>query len=317
VRPPVSAVLPCLDDRELLAANLPVLLDQLDAERGDEAIVVDDVGDGALADWVEREHPRARAVARDANGGFAAALTTGVESARNELVLSLNPDVRVRAGFLAPLVAHMADESVFAAAPLVLLDGEAPAAESLSHLVLEDGMPVVRRARDPREGAGSAAQRVAFALGGACLLRRRELLELGFDPVFEPFYWEDVDLCWRAWRAGRRVLVEPASVVEHHHRGTIGRRVPERLVRAAIEKNRLLFAWKHLDSAADIERHLAALGARLVEHAAAEEREELVRIVLALEQLEQVAAARAALPAPRLRFDEIQRALEEPDTGGP
>ena len=60
---------------------------------------------------------------------------------------------------------------------------------------------------------------VAFAVGGTCLFRRVEFLAGGgFDPLYEPFYWEDIDLCWQAWSAGRRVLYQPASVVEHHHR---------------------------------------------------------------------------------------------------
>ena len=75
-------------------------------------------------------------------------------------------------------------------------------------------------------------------------------------------------------------------MVEHHHRGTIGPRVPPALVRAAIEKNRLLFAWKHFDRAEDRRAHLEALTARLVEHAVCEEREELGWLLLALEQLE-------------------------------
>ena len=65
--------------------------------------------------------------------------------------------------------------------------------------------------------------------------------------LFAPFYWEDVDLCLCAWRRGRRVEEVPSSVVEHHHRGTIGSAVPEDLVLAAIEKNRHLLLWKHLD----------------------------------------------------------------------
>ncbi|MCH8031270.1 MAG: hypothetical protein IIB09_05575, partial [Bacteroidetes bacterium] len=64
-----------------------------------------------------------------------------------------------------------------------------------------------------------AERPVPFCVGGAFLVRREEFLEgEGFDPLFEPFYWEDVDLCLAAWRRGRRVLEVPLSVVEHHHR---------------------------------------------------------------------------------------------------
>ena len=54
-------------------------------------------------------------------------------------------------------------------------------------------------------------------------------------------------------------------------------------MRAAIEKNRLLFAWKHLRGT-EREANLRTLAARLVEHSLAEDREELEWLALALEQ---------------------------------
>src|SRR5262249_22491213 len=48
----VSVVIPALDDRELLARNLPPLLDELTRRAaGDELIVVDDTGEDRLAAW--------------------------------------------------------------------------------------------------------------------------------------------------------------------------------------------------------------------------------------------------------------------------
>ena len=57
----------------------------------------------------------------------------------------------------------------------------------------------------------------------------------------------------------------------------------KRARRAAIEKNRLLFAWKHFQED-DLVEHLQSLRTRLVEQALSEEREELVWFLLAAEQ---------------------------------
>ncbi|MCB9913643.1 MAG: glycosyltransferase [Planctomycetes bacterium] len=289
----VSVVIPTLADRELLDACLAALADELRAE--DEVVVVDDSGAGALVEWLRERHPAVRCVATSENLGFARALLAGVEAARGALVLALNPDVRLQPGALAALVAALADD-VHAVAPYVLLHGEEAVGESLPELALEDGFPVVRhRALDVVPGAPHAefpgGVPVAFALGGCMLVRRADFLAAPFDPRYEPFYWEDVDWAQSALRAGRRVLVEPRAVAHHHHRGTIAPRIPERLVRAAIEKNRLLFAWKHLE-ADDRRAHLAALTARLVEHTVCEDREELVWLLLALEQELAAPAAR-------------------------
>jgi len=155
--------------------------------------------------------------------------------------------------------------------------------------VFEDGFHrIVRSPLDVTPGEVSSAYPdgvpAGFALGGACLMRRDEFLAAPYDPRFEPFYWEDVDLAERARAAGRRVLVDPRSVVEHWNRGTIGERVPESLVRAAIEKNRLLFTWKHERDPERLREHLETLAGRVLEHATCEQREELIWLLLALEQ---------------------------------
>jgi hypothetical protein len=56
--------------------------------------------------------------------------------------------------------------------------------------------------------------------------------------------------------------VRTASVVEHAHRGTIGQVAREELVLAAIEKNRALFEWKHLDTPELVREHLTRCCAR-------------------------------------------------------
>lgn len=308
----VSVLVPSYDDRDLLAAHLPVVLEELERRaQGDELIVIDD-GAGGLADWIADHAPGARLVERAENGGFAAAVASGVAAARCELVFLMNPDVLPRAGFLGPLVAALDDPQVAAAAPYVLLGGERASEESLSRLAWKRGFPSLELADHAFEpGAAAPALPAAFALGGASLWRRADLAGDGaLDPLFAPFYFEDVDRSWRAWRAGRRIVVCPSSVVEHHHRGTIGRAVPKPLVRAAIEKNRLLFAWKHVDDAARLQEHLDGLRARLFAAAAREDRESIVWLCLALEELDAALAARSALPPARAGFDALRRASD-------
>jgi GT2 family glycosyltransferase len=301
---PVSIVIPTLADRELLRRCLEALAVELGArDCGDEVLVVEDSGLGELEEWLSVEFPLVRFLSHEANQGFAAALSTGVTAARHEELLALNPDVRVRPGLLDPLLETLALPGVRAVSPLVLQgDGEL-GEESLPRLEFERGLPLVVRAEldvTPGEPCVEHPEGVpvAYCLGGAFLFRREEFLASPFDARYEPFYWEDVDWCQDAVRQGDRVLVDPRAVVEHHSRGTIGCRVPEHLRRAAIEKNRLLFAWKHLEADVDRRELLEELGARLVEHSLCEEREELLWLLLMLEQ-EQEARAEALRVPPR------------------
>lgn len=63
------------------------------------------------------------------------------------------------------------------------------------------------------------------AVGTAGMLVRRDVWEDlgGFDPAL-PLYRDDLDLCWRAWRAGHEVRVVPTAVVHHREASYHGRR---------------------------------------------------------------------------------------------
>jgi GT2 family glycosyltransferase len=125
---PVSVVVPALGDTALLADALGALVPEL-ARRAadDEVIVVDDTGENRLAPALAERFPSVRWIANPRNVGFARALDAGVRAARHGFVFALNSDVRVREGFLEPLLELVrASPDVFAAVPRVLLRGEAP-----------------------------------------------------------------------------------------------------------------------------------------------------------------------------------------------
>jgi len=63
------------------------------------------------------------------------------------------------------------------------------------------------------------------AVGSAGMLVRRDVWDAlgGFDPQL-PLYRDDLDLCWRAWRAGHEVRVVPDAVVHHREASYHGRR---------------------------------------------------------------------------------------------
>lgn len=314
----VSVVIPSLDDRELLERHVPALLAEFERRSaGDECVLVDDTGERVLGAWCMQRFPAVRTVERTENGGFGRALHSGVQAARHELVFCMNPDVLVHAGFLSPLVECMRSASVHSATPRVLLNGAPDRVESLTEIHWDAGVGTLRQRGMDGEAQRFAAARepVAYAIGGTCMLRRSEFLEAGgLDPLYEPFYFEDLDFGWAAWRAGRKVVYEPSSVVEHHHRGSIGKRIPKEKVRAIIERNRLLFQWKFLDDPRLVQQHVEALYRQAIDAWLRGQRDELVWLLLALEQQEHAHAARQALPPALLGFEDV-RSRARPGSG--
>ena len=309
----VTVVVPALGPSAHLERALAALDAALAPRReSDEVVVVDDSGAGDLASWVAERLPEARVVARETNGGFARAAHDGVRAARRDVLFLMNSDLEPAPGFLEPLLEALADERVFAAVPRVVRRGAGPArVESLVRLVEREGRLAVEQPfveRDAPARLLAAPCEVPFALGGACLVRRADLLALhGFDALFEPFYLEDVDLGWRARRAGRVCLFVPASLCEHANQATIAEAAPRDLIEAAIERNRLLFEWVHLDGEA-LERHVAALERALERAWLEEDRAALEPLALALERLDDVRLARLAAP-PAGAFAELARGL--------
>lgn len=57
-----------------------------------------------------------------------------------------------------------------------------------------------------------------FWLRGVCLLVRRSAFEAvgGWDSTYDPGYGEDIELCYRLWRAGWRVAICETATVVHY-----------------------------------------------------------------------------------------------------
>jgi hypothetical protein len=83
-----------------------------------------------------------------------------------------------------------------------------------------------------------------FAGCGASLLLRRAMLEQvgAFDDDFF-MYYEDTDLCWRAWLGGWKVVYAPQALVPHIHCGTTKEWSPFFVF--LTERNRLAMVFKN------------------------------------------------------------------------
>jgi len=294
---PVSIVIPTLGDVPLLERALTALREEVRARNvEDQILVVDDSGYGALRGALDLAWPEVRVLTRKQSGGFAAAAFEGAQAADYRLLFLMQPDVVVRPGALTALVEALQDERVHAVTPRVLVDGREDRAAAL-RVTVEDGRLALLEDADAEAARESGEpQPVAYGASAALLLRREEFVARGgFDQLFAPLWFEDVDLGLSAWRQGQEVLLVPSAVVEHHVGGTLRPRVPEALVRAARERNRLLVHWKHLSTRREAHDHMVALWRDALDAGLCGRREELVHMALALGELEAVHASRAEL----------------------
>ena len=89
---------------------------------------------------------------------------------------------------------------------------------------------------------------------------RRKFLEIGgFDPLYAPFYVEDADISYQAWKRGWKTLLVPASHVVHRHRSTSKKKFGERFVENTIRRNTYLFIWKNVTDVSLLFEHVTNL----------------------------------------------------------
>ncbi len=106
------------------------------------------------------------------------------------------------------------------------------------------------------------------------------------EKLLSPFYWEDIDLCYRAQKRGWKILWEPKSVVIHEHESTTGK-FPKKYRQRIQDRNQLLFVWKNLGSSALFKKHIVFMLNRAFRHPGY-----FIVIIMALTKLRTVALAR-------------------------
>ncbi|MCI0423072.1 MAG: glycosyltransferase family 2 protein [Acidobacteria bacterium] len=255
------------DGRHLLQECLPSVLAAVRHDgRNHEVIVVDN---GSRDDSLEflREHfPEVRIVSLDRNYHFAHGNNFGVSSARNDVVILLNNDMFVDRGFLRPLLDGFTDERVFAVASQIFFQDRERRREETG----KTGGEWKRGTLELFHGevtAGDLQRKtvpVLWAGGGSCAVDKHKFQALGgFDRLYYPFYLEDTDLSWEAWRRGWTVWLAPASVVIHKHRGTSAAKHSREFVQNTIRRNQILFVWKNVEKISWLFFHAWGLPGRL------------------------------------------------------
>ncbi len=250
-----TVVIPNWNGKDLLAKYIPSIRTALAGNPANEILVVDNGSTDGSADFLRTTFPDVTVLALPQNLGFGGGSNAGFRAARNDIVVLLNSDMRVAADFLAPLLEGFSDPEVFAVSCQIFFTDAAKVREEtgLTQGWWQDGSLRVRHRVD---GAIDDLYPCFYGGGGSCAFDRAKFLELGgFDRLLEPFYLEDTDLGFMAWKRGWKVYYQPRSVVFHEHRGTIGKKFTQDQIQAVLKKNYILFCWKNIHEVGRLASH--------------------------------------------------------------
>ncbi len=241
-----SVVIPNWNGRDLLNAYLPSVVTAMTGHPENEVIVVDNGSEDGSVDFLRANFPTVRVVALDTNLGFGGGSNTGFAAAKNDIVVLLNSDMRVEPDFLQPLLDGFTDKRVFATSCQIFFSDPKRLREETGLTQAWWGNGALR-VRHRLDNAVTDLFPCFYGGGGSCAFDRRKFAELGgFDELLAPFYLEDTDLGYMAWKRGWKVLYQPKSIVFHEHRGTIGKKFTDAQIQAVLKKNFVLFVWKNI-----------------------------------------------------------------------
>ncbi len=188
-----------------------------------EVVVVDNASTDGSAAMVAQDFPEVKLVRNDRNSGFGAGVNVGALHATGEAVLVLNPDTWVTPEVQEILERFLESHPQAGIVGCALLDDDGRTLVSARRFYtpktlvarrLAPGSTAVREFEMLDEG--DRRPRKADWVAGTGMAIRKELFSAlgGFDDRFF-LYFEDVDLCLRAWLAGAEVWYLPEARIYH------------------------------------------------------------------------------------------------------
>lgn len=247
----VSIIIPNYNGENLLGKNLVKIIKIAESyKKGSiEIIVIDDCStDNSmkiikdLALTTELNHKKGfKVILNEKNLGFSPTVNRAARQASGEILILLNTDVLPEENFLEPLIKNFEDHKVFAVG---CMDKS-----------IENGEVVFRGRGLGRWEKGFLVHKrgeidennTLWVSGGSGAFRKSIWDTLsGFNELYAPFYWEDIDLSYRALKSGYKILFEPKSIATHEHeKGAIKSKYSEFEIKVISYKNQFIFVWEN------------------------------------------------------------------------
>ncbi|MEA3355212.1 MAG: glycosyltransferase family 2 protein [Patescibacteria group bacterium] len=240
---PVSFVIPNYKKNPLIK-HLPKIIKA--CPKNSEIIVVDDCSPDDTTAYLKKHFSQVKVISNKVNQRFAQTCNIGIKAAKNNLVFLLNSDVVPKLNFLKPLIKHFNDPKMFAVNCLEIqtVNGKREISgknkcQFKRGLFIHQAVKITNLNQPTKN---------CWASGGSMMLDKKKFLQVGgFDLLYKPAYWEDIDLSWIAReKYGYKIMFEPRSQVFHNHETTNITIFGKRKIKIMSARNQLLFIWKNI-----------------------------------------------------------------------
>ena len=217
-----------------------------------DVIVADNSSTDNSVSWLKNNYPNIRQIRLSDNYGFAGGYNRALSQVTADYYVLLNSDVEVTKNWLSPLLEKLnSDKDVAACQPKLLSFSSRESFEyagASGGFIDRYGYPFCRgRLFDTIEKDNSQYNdpiQIFWATGACLMIRSYDYWKVG--GLDERFFAhnEEIDLCWRLNRLGRKIYCIPKSYVYHLGGGTLPKSNPQKTYLNF--RNNLTMLWKNL-----------------------------------------------------------------------
>ena len=243
MKPKITLIITNWNGSKLLRECLPTVLEavRFDHHHFYEVMVIDDCSTDNSLEILAKEFPEIRVEKTPQNLGFQEANNYAVKLARSKIVMPMNNDIKLEPKALYYLAKHFDNKDTFA------VSGKIFAFDQTTFLYGNRGGYFQKGHFHLYEKPPEDESQTLFACGGAFMVNRQKYLDLGgFDSMYHPLYYEEIDLSYRALKRGWKVHYEPQSIAYHKVQATITRQEKLRSISLISARNNYLFIWKNI-----------------------------------------------------------------------
>ena len=243
MKPEITLIITNWNGSKLLRECLPTVLEAVRFDRHHcyEVMVIDDCSTDNSLEILADEFPEVRTEQTPQNLGFQEANNYAVKLAESKIVMPMNNDIKLDPKALHYLAKHFDNKDTFA------VSGKIFAFDQTTFLYGNRGGYFQKGHFHLYEKPPEDESQTLFACGGAFMVNRQKYLDLGgFDSMYHPLYYEEIDLSYRALKRGWKVHYEPQSIAYHKVQATITRQEKRRDISLISARNNYLFVWKNI-----------------------------------------------------------------------
>lgn len=252
----IAVIMTNWNGRALLRVTVPKVKQAIDYDKDNfyEFVIIDDCSTENDIQFINENFEYVKVMKTPKNSGFQGAVNYGVQKVDSHLILIMNNDIYPKEDGIYFLTKHFVankNKNLFAVTGKFYdwnknyIYGNRGGKFEKGHIWLYE------------KEADDTCTQTFFACGGCALWNREKFIKLGgFDLLYYPLYYEEIDISYRALKRGWKIFYEPNAIFYHRVQSTITQQHKRNIIGYISACNNYLFTWRNITDKDLILKHL-------------------------------------------------------------